>query len=64
MCLTVRMDPTRITQAEGTQDATDDGARTAKAPWHPPTLEEVDYSQTEAAGVGGVYDFTVYTGSV
>ena len=35
-----------------------------KAPWHPPTLEEVDYSATEAAGVGGVYDLTVYTGSV
>lgn len=36
----------------------------AKAPWHPPTLEEVDYSATEAAGVGAVYDLTVYTGSV
>jgi hypothetical protein len=36
----------------------------AKAPWHPPTLEEVDYSATEASGVGAVYDFTVYTGSV
>jgi hypothetical protein len=35
-----------------------------KAPWHPPTLEEVDYSATEAAGVGAVYDLTVYTGSV
>ena len=58
------MDPTRITQAESTHDATDDGARTGKAAWHPPTLEEVDYSQTEAAGVGAVYDLTVYTGSV
>ena len=37
---------------------------TGKAPWHPPTMEEVDYSATEAAGVGGVYDFTVYSGSV
>jgi hypothetical protein len=35
----------------------------AKAPWHPPTLEEVDYSATEASGTGGVYDFTVYSGS-
>lgn len=36
----------------------------AKAPWHPPALEEVDYSATEAAGVGATYDLTVYTGSV
>lgn len=36
----------------------------AKAPWHAPTLEEVEYSATEAAGVGAVYDLTVYTGSV
>jgi len=35
----------------------------AKAPWRPPTLEEVDYSATEASGVGGVYDFVVYSGS-
>ena len=34
-----------------------------KAPWHPPTLEEVDYSATEISGAGGVYDFTVYSGS-
>jgi hypothetical protein len=34
-----------------------------KAPWHPPKLEEVDYSATEATGAGGVYDFTVYSGS-
>ena len=34
-----------------------------KAPWHPPTLEEIDYSATEATGVGGVYDFVVYSGS-
>ena len=34
-----------------------------KAPWHPPTMEEVDYSATEASGVGAVYDLTVYTGS-
>jgi hypothetical protein len=34
-----------------------------KAPWHPPTLEEIDYSATEVAGVGGVYDLTVYSGS-
>ncbi len=34
-----------------------------KAPWHPPTLEEVDYSATEAGGVGAVYDLAVYTGS-
>ena len=37
---------------------------TAKAVWHPPTMEEIDYSATEAAGVGAVYDLTVYTGSV
>ena len=36
----------------------------AKAPWHPPTMDEIDYSATEAAGVGAVYDLTVYTGSV
>lgn len=41
-----------------------DSDSSAKAPWHPPTLEEVDYSATEAAGVGAVYDLTVYTGSV
>lgn len=41
-----------------------DSGTSAKAPWHPPTLEEVDYSATEAAGAGAVYDFTVYTGSV
>ena len=35
----------------------------AKAPWHPPTLEEVDYSATDASGVGGIYDFVVYSGS-
>lgn len=34
-----------------------------KMPWHPPTFEEVDYSETEASGVGGVYDFVVYSGS-
>ena len=34
-----------------------------KAPWRPPTLEEVDYSATEISGVGGVYDLTVYSGS-
>ena len=38
-------------------------SNTAKAPWHPPRLEEVDYSATEASGVGGVYDFVVYSGS-
>jgi hypothetical protein len=35
----------------------------AKAPWHPPTLEQVDYSETEASGAGGVYDFVVFSGS-
>jgi hypothetical protein len=40
-----------------------DSAPAAKAPWHPPTVEEVDYSATEASGVGGVYDFIVYSGS-
>ena len=54
-------------------EPTQDNARTAatppaadasaKAPWHPPTLEEIDYSATEISGVGGVYDFTVYSGS-
>jgi hypothetical protein len=38
-------------------------AGSTKAPWHPPTLDEVDYSETEASGAGGVYDFTVYSGS-
>jgi hypothetical protein len=50
---------------EAPRAATTPGSDTsAKAPWHPPTLEEVDYSATEAAGVGAVYDLTVYTGSV
>ena len=44
--------------------APSDSGTGAKAPWHPPKLEEVDYSATEAAGVGAVYDLTVYTGSV
>jgi len=34
-----------------------------KAEWKAPTLEEVHYSATEASGVGGVYDFVVYSGS-
>jgi hypothetical protein len=46
------------------RSARSDSDASAKAPWHPPTLEEVDYSATEAAGVGAVYDLTVYTGSV
>ncbi len=45
-------------------DATTQPGTTRKAPWHPPTFEEVDYAETEAAGVGAVYDLTVYTGSV
>ena len=50
---------------ESPRAATPPGSDTSvKAPWHPPTLEEVDYSATEAAGVGAVYDLTVYTGSV
>ena len=40
-----------------------DAGTHAKMPWHPPTLEEVDYSATEASGAGGTYDFTVYSGS-
>ena len=43
--------------------ATDPAEAGAKAPWHPPTLEELDYSATEISGAGGVYDFTVYSGS-
>lgn len=35
-----------------------------KLVWHTPTLEEVPFTRTEAAGVGAVYDLTVYTGSV
>lgn len=31
-----------------------------KAPWHPPTLEEVDYSATEVSGVGAIYDAAIY----
>ncbi len=45
------------------QNSTRDTDVTAKTPWHPPTMEEVDYSATEASGVGGVYDFVVYSGS-
>jgi hypothetical protein len=40
-----------------------DSETSVKAPWHPPKLEEVDYSATEAGGAGAVYDLTVYTGS-
>jgi hypothetical protein len=43
--------------------ATPEAVSAPKAPWHPPTLEEVDYSATEATGAGGIYDFTVYSGS-
>jgi len=46
-----------------TRAATPDTDSAPKAPWHPPTLEEVDYAATEASGAGGVYDFTVYSGS-
>ena len=53
------------TPKDAASAVTPSGAETgAKAPWHAPTLEEVDYSATEAAGVGGTYDLTVYTGSV
>jgi hypothetical protein len=45
------------------RDTVENPATSAKAPWQPPTLEEVDYSATEASGVGGVYDFVVYSGS-
>ena len=45
------------------QNTTPETEPSAKAPWQPPTLEEVDYSATEASGVGGVYDFVVYSGS-
>jgi hypothetical protein len=56
-------DPLNSNDIRQTEAAPGSGAG-AKAPWHPPTLEEVDYSATEAAGVGAVYDLTVYTGSV
>lgn len=46
-----------------TTAATPHSDTSAKAPWHPPTFEEIDYSATEASGVGGVYDFVVYSGS-
>lgn len=45
-------------------EASTEDVAAAKAPWHPPTIEEVDYSETEAGGAGAVYDFVVYTGSV
>jgi hypothetical protein len=45
-------------------DAPQAATSPSKAPWHPPTLEELDYSATEAAGAGNVYDLTVYSGSV
>lgn len=41
----------------------DTSTSAVKMAWHAPKLEEVDYSATEASGAGGVYDFTVYTGS-
>jgi hypothetical protein len=35
-----------------------------KAPWHSPTLEEVDYSATESGGAGGIfYDGLIYNAS-
>jgi hypothetical protein len=54
------MDPRQEDAGTGTTRPAD---APAKMPWHPPTLEEVDYSATEASGVGGTYDFTVYSGS-
>lgn len=33
----------------------------AKAPWQPPTMEEVDYSATESSpNPGAQYDFALY----
>jgi hypothetical protein len=34
-----------------------------KLAWNTPMVEEVPFTRTEAGGVGGVYDFTVYAGS-
>jgi hypothetical protein len=48
---------------ESSRSSTHPTEATTKAEWHAPTMEEVDYSATEATGSGGVYDFTVYTGS-
>jgi asparagine synthase (glutamine-hydrolysing) len=65
MCFTPPMDPTPITSPpESTQGPREEEAtHAAKAPWHPPTMDEVDYSETEGAGAGAVYDLVVYTGS-
>ncbi|HEX8212621.1 MAG TPA: hypothetical protein VF584_20760 [Longimicrobium sp.] len=35
-----------------------------KLAWHTPVVEEVPFTRTEAGGVGGVYDFVVYSGSI
>jgi hypothetical protein len=40
-----------------------DGHAGRKLPWRTPVAEELPFTRTEASGVGGVYDFTVYSGS-
>jgi hypothetical protein len=57
------MSDSRLRKDATPDPASPDAGATEKVPWHPPTLEEVDYSATEISGVGGVYDFTVYSGS-
>ena len=42
--------------------APSDSGMSAKAPWHAPTMEEVDYSATEAGGPSSpFYDMTAYS---
>ncbi len=49
-------------QHEERDRTTDDAPRAAKRAWHPPTIEQVDYAGTEAAGnPGNVYDGTFYS---
>lgn len=49
-------DGTRVAPA-GDSDAT------VKAPWHPPTLEEIDYSATGTVGTGANADMVFITAS-
>lgn len=59
----MHLDPADLNQTD-VQSSNGQTAGGGKLAWHTPTLEEVPFTRTEAAGVGAVYDLTVYTGSV
>jgi hypothetical protein len=50
---------------EGEMDETkkkDNAVASSKATWEAPTIEEIDYAQTEAQyGIPGVAEFAIYT---